>query len=800
MPRWWKKAPVAATEADIRFLMLLCLGLEPSHPSDITSRLGQNPYALCKTLLRSAAFRRALLEPLILGKTPCMVSFNPDQQDCIRRGLKQHFRLNLPHTTHIDHWTAAITAAMESPRFLHALTGTDLVKPSGWIIDALSQASRQQSNLTGAIEDLSMTGITGYAYCPDKGDTPLTLDVYINDTHVGRCRADGIRRDIQEQFGGNGLCGFSLPFALPTPLADTSTLIVNIFDHESGQAIARAQEMARVGPGNIHYIPRLVQALETVNNSEGGHPAAILTLLEQIKESLPAIEQFSAIPLACYDAFFQMLRAPDPAQTSATQPTTAIVDPAALVLGEALPDADLYILVNQGWSLSETAVSWIQFAASKNPDADVFFADHDEVDSRGYHRNPFFRSQFDYEFLLARPDYAQAYAVRRSTLAVLGDPSALSSAATHCDIWLRLYEAKGSSGFCHVPQVLWHAAMPIDPVEPKAARNAVANHLVRSHGGKPHPHTDPHGGDQPDLIMVEWPIDPAPPKLAIIIPTRDQLEMTRACVKSLQNTLAHPEYTEIVIINNDSQDPEMLAWLETLKQTPGMRVLDHHGSFNWAEMNNRAARESDAPYLLFLNNDTLALEPGWDIRLRGQLNRPEVGAVGARLLFEDRTIQFAGYILHPEHIALKEEYGASPIGGGYQNRSQLPHATSALIGAFMGCRRDTFDALGGFDADRFAVAFNDIDFSLRISDQGLKNLYDPGMTFVHLESKSRGYDRQDPAKTAREQKERATMQTRHGERLRSDLHLPTVFVACEPTFSLLALPMPDPKPGRGSNT
>jgi GT2 family glycosyltransferase len=793
MPQWWTRTRKAATETDIRFMMLLCLGTEASYVSILSAHSGKKPLSICKILLKSASFQR-LISPLILGKVPCHIGFSADQIQCLRSGLKRHFGLSTKQTIGIKDWASTLVIAMGSHRFLSALANADHIKSPKVIMDALIHASTSPNKMVGAIEDLTANSISGYAYRTGGSDETLLLDIYINEKHVGSCPADGLRRDVQEQHGGNGLCGFTLPFALPDDLGESHTVIVNVFEKESGQAVAPAKEMERVGPRRIHYIPRLIQTLETLRETEGDNSAEILSALEQIQKNLPTIEQFSASPLVSYPDYYRLLCAPSPPIRDGAQVTTAIINPKSIWSGDALPDADLYLIVDDGWTITDDASAWAQAAAIDNPSAQVFFTDHDEIDTQGYHRNPWFKAKFDYEFLLAQSGYAQAYAIRSTALASLGALSDLSKTAPHNDIWLRLYEQLAGDAFCHIPQMLWHADMPIKRTPPEALRLVTTSHLARVGGGSVQPHTDPHGGNQPDLLSVEWPLDPALPKLAIIIPTRDRLELTRACVESLQKTLAHPDQTEIIIINNDSQEPEMLAWLEGLRQSSqqpaGVSVLDYNGPFNWADMNNRAVVETDAPYLLFLNNDMLALDHGWDARLRGQLNRPEIGTVGARLLFEDRTIQFAGYIMNPEHIALKDEYGQSPIGGGYKNRSQLPHATSALIGAFIGCRRDVFDAVDGFDSEKFAVAFNDIDFSLRVSDQGLKNLYDPSMTLLHFESKSRGYDHQDPTKTAREQTERGMMQTQHKSHLQTDKHYPDAFLAFEPTFSMLTMPKP----------
>ena len=273
-------------------------------------------------------------------------------------------------------------------------------------------------------------------------------------------------------------------------------------------------------------------------------------------------------------------------------------------------------------------------------------------------------------------------------------------------------------------------------------------------------HADPFGAARPFATRVRWQLPAAAPRVSIIVPTRDRLDLLGPCIDSLLRTAAHyPGPIELLIVDNDSVEGSTHEYLARLAATSPVRVLRYEGAFNWSAINNFAAQAARGDVLIFLNNDTVALSEDWCAELTANALRPEVGAVGARLLYEDGTLQHAGVVLGVEGVAGHESSGEAPERGGYFGRSHLQRGAAAVTGACLATRRELFRELGGFDEVHLPVAFNDVDFCLRVMRAGYRVLYDPFAVLYHFESKSRGYDLSQ-AKLARQKSEAALFRAR----------------------------------------
>ncbi|MDZ7812089.1 MAG: glycosyltransferase [Ideonella sp.] len=254
--------------------------------------------------------------------------------------------------------------------------------------------------------------------------------------------------------------------------------------------------------------------------------------------------------------------------------------------------------------------------------------------------------------------------------------------------------------------------------------------------------------------LVRW--QPQRPQaiLSVLIPTRDHWQLVQQCVESLYAQALHPEALDIVVADNGSTEPETLAYLAQAQAAGRLRCLRMDAPFNWSQLNNRMAAAARGELLLILNNDTLMLTPQWDDILRGQLERPHVGAVGARLLFEDMTLQHAGIQFGYENFVGHVAAEQPPDDAMALFETQLTHAVSGATGAFLGCRREVFEATGGFNEADFGVTFNDVDWCIRVRELGLAVLYVPLLSMVHYESKSRGFDFMNERKQKRAEHER----------------------------------------------
>jgi O-antigen biosynthesis protein len=260
---------------------------------------------------------------------------------------------------------------------------------------------------------------------------------------------------------------------------------------------------------------------------------------------------------------------------------------------------------------------------------------------------------------------------------------------------------------------------------------------------------------------------PVPGRILVVIPTRDEVEMLGRAVKTLRAEAAEPDQIDILILDNRSGAAGSAAALADLSALPGVRVQTHDEPFNWSRCNNRGVAGSDAAILVFANNDIEMLTRGWDDRLRAWLGRDGVGAVGARLLYPDGGLQhggilFGGWQNRPSHDGLWQP-GRE---GGALNRWRRSRPVAAVTGAFLACRRETYQAVGGFD-ERFAIAYNDIDFCLKVRQRGDRIVFAADIEAIHHESKTRGHN-DNPEKVAWDDAELADMHRRWGEWLFHD--------------------------------
>jgi len=259
-------------------------------------------------------------------------------------------------------------------------------------------------------------------------------------------------------------------------------------------------------------------------------------------------------------------------------------------------------------------------------------------------------------------------------------------------------------------------------------------------------------------IGIHWPLPNPNPGVSILVATRDRVELLRTCVDGLLHATDYPAF-EIIIVDNASRDPETLAYMDKVSADPRVRVVRWPHPFNYSAINNYGASFATEQFLCLLNNDIEILEPDWLSEMVREAVQPGVGAVGARLLYPDRSIQHAGVAIGLGNAA-GHAHRALPEGEpGYFAQALIARGASAVTGACLLVEKRHFDAVGGLDEDHLAVAYNDVDLCLKLEALGLANIYTPAATLIHHESKSRGLDFA-PEHLARYLRELATFQDR----------------------------------------
>ncbi|MDE7183644.1 MAG: glycosyltransferase family 2 protein, partial [Lachnospiraceae bacterium] len=322
----------------------------------------------------------------------------------------------------------------------------------------------------------------------------------------------------------------------------------------------------------------------------------------------------------------------------------------------------------------------------------------------------------------------------------------------------------------HVPKLLYywrsHKASTASDISAKpyaiaAAKGAVADHLTRC-GFKNFEIKSTRAFDT--IFEIKYEIL-SEDKISILIPNKDHLEDLRRCIRSIQERSTYSNY-EIIIIENNSTNKEVFDYYATLKEQKNITVVTYTGAFNYAKINNFGAGFATGKYLLLLNNDTQIISMNWLEAMLMYAQRPDVGAVGAKLYYGDRTIQHAGVVvgLGAHRTAGHTHYKINYDNLGYMGRLCYAQNVSAVTGACLMVRKSLYDALGGLD-EAFAVALNDVDFCLRIRAKGYLNVFTPFAELYHFESASRGSDLADAAKAARYEEESALFRERWKELL-----------------------------------
>jgi O-antigen biosynthesis protein len=418
--------------------------------------------------------------------------------------------------------------------------------------------------------------------------------------------------------------------------------------------------------------------------------------------------------------------------------------PSAIV-AQALRDAvaEHLIFLRAADRLAQIAFHRLQAALAAKPEAALVYGDEDQIDRDGRRFAPWFKPDFGPDLFLSQNGFGRAVLFRAASLRVVQLPDAadLDTAVYH--LALRVVLSSGRDPL-HCPGILVHVGS--DPaVTPKArviylkdpARRAAVEEFVAhapSLSG-----VSIEGPDASGFMRLRHPVPAAPPLVSIVIPTRDRKDLLEQCIRSLDQTTSYRQI-EIIVVDNDSHEPDTKAYFKALAERADVRIIAAPGAFNYSRLINLGASQAHGELLMALNNDIEAIEPGWLDELVGQVLRPGVGLAGALLLYPDRSVQHAGVVVGlggvAGHIFAKSEAG----NPGYAGRIKVAQDMSAVTGACHIMRRDLFQRLGGMDEAHLAVAYNDIDFCLRVREAGLRVIYTPFAPLLHRHSASRGSD------------------------------------------------------------
>lgn len=417
--------------------------------------------------------------------------------------------------------------------------------------------------------------------------------------------------------------------------------------------------------------------------------------------------------------------------------------------------------------LAPDALYEVARAAREDPDLVLVYSDEDKVDGLGHRFEPHFKADFDRELLYGQNYINHLTAIRTDALRAAGGLRPGFEGSQDHDLLLRLTAGLDPARIRHVPRVLYHwraaggsgtfsdrALERTEAARLRALQEAAAAVGARAERG-------PEG-----FGRLVYPLPAPPPTVSVIIPTRDRADLLEVTLDGLLRRTDYPAI-EVVIVDNDSREPKTAELFARLRADPRVRVVPVPGPFNFSDLSNRGAAAATGPVLLFLNNDIEVIEPDWLTEMVRHAVRPGIGAVGAKLLYPDRTIQHGGIVLGIDGVAGHSHLGMPDADPGYFARMVIAHEVSAVTGACLALRAETFAAVGGFDAEALKVAFNDVDLCLKIRAAGHRIIWTPFAKLIHHESKSRGPE-DTPEKKARFEAETRVMLGRWGAQLRAD--------------------------------
>lgn len=433
----------------------------------------------------------------------------------------------------------------------------------------------------------------------------------------------------------------------------------------------------------------------------------------------------------------------------------------------SLATGDYVALLDHDDELPPHALFVVAKTLMQRPELKLVYSDEDKIDEQGRRFDPYFKPDWNPDLLRSQNYVCHLGVYSRALVHAVGGFRKGLEGSQDYDLALRCIERLTPDEIGHIPHVLYHwraiagstaLALGEKNYAADAGRRALQEHLQRSElAGKVE--------IRPEGYRVRYALPEAKPKVSLIVPTRDRVGLLRTCVESILAVTDYPNY-EIVVVDNQSSEPETLRYFNEIKQNPRVRVLEYDAPFNYSKINNYAASHCICDIIGLINNDIEIIHPDWLSEMVSHAVRPYIGVVGAMLYYPNDTIQHAGVIVGLGGVAGHAYVSMQKGYPGQMFRAKLIQNLSAVTAACLLVRHEVFNQVGGLDAG-LQVAFNDVDFCLRVREKGYLNLWTPYAEMYHHESASRGYE-DTPEKQRRFIGEITYIKNRWGESLLFD--------------------------------
>ncbi len=427
-------------------------------------------------------------------------------------------------------------------------------------------------------------------------------------------------------------------------------------------------------------------------------------------------------------------------------------------------------LLDHDDELHPLALYCIAKAIKANPDVALIYTDEDKISEEGTRSDPYFKCSFNYDLMLGQNMICHFGVYQTKLVRQLGGMREGFEGSQDYDLALRVLDHAGKNRIIHVPRILYHwrlhplstsAGHDAKPYAQTAAMRAINAHLERigvCAEVRPAPNAD-------GFNQVCYALPANLPVVEIIIPTRDAASLVRQCISSVFEKTDYKNF-KITVIDNGSTEAETFELFSQLKKDSRIRIVRDEAPFNYSALNNRIGLASTADFICLMNNDIEVICEGWLSEMLSLAIQAKVGCVGAKLLYPDDTLQHGGVIIGVGGVAGHSHKRLLSTHPGYFSRVSLRSTMSAVTAACLLVRQSIFKEVGGLD-EQLEVAFNDVDFCLRIGSLGYRNIWTPYAELYHHESATRGYE-DSPEKIDRFNREVEYVKSRWGESLLND--------------------------------
>jgi len=397
------------------------------------------------------------------------------------------------------------------------------------------------------------------------------------------------------------------------------------------------------------------------------------------------------------------------------------------------------VLLDHDDLLSEHALFWVVDAINKNSDLCLIYSDEDKIDESGKRSAPYFKCDWNIDLFYSQNMFSHLGAYRRDLLNSINGFRKGFEGSQDYDLVLRCIERINPDQIYHIPRVLYHWRMHakstarfIDakPYAMLAGERSLNEHFQRSEI-KARAELLKHG------YKVSYTLPDILPLVSLIIPTKNGFDLIRQCVESILAKTTYSNY-EILIIDNGSDELVTLEYFANLCSNTRIKIVRDDRPFNYSALNNMAVKIASGEIVALLNNDLEVIAPEWLSEMVSIALQPKVGAVGARLWYKNNTLQHGGVILGIGGVAGHAHKHLPKGNNGYFGRASLMHSLSAVTGACLVMRKSIYEEVGGLNEIDLKIAFNDVDFCLRVREAGYRNVWTPYAELYHHESATRG--------------------------------------------------------------